>query len=56
MMEKQDSGCALYMVMAVEFLTSLERNMPALEEAQAIPGTLTLLMDHVFDMLEDQVN
>jgi len=54
MMEKKDSGNALYLVLAVEFLTSLERNMPALEEATVLPGTLTELMDHMFDLLEDQ--
>lgn len=53
MMEKKDSGNALYMVMAVEFLTSLERNMPALEEATDLPGTLTDLLDHMFDLLEN---
>ena len=53
MMEKEDSASCLYMVMCVEFLTSLERTLPALEEATAVPGTISGLLDHVFDLLED---
>jgi hypothetical protein len=32
MMGKRDSEILLYMVLAVEFLTSLDRGLPALEE------------------------
>ena len=34
MVEKRDAGSTIYLIMAVEYLQSLERKLPALEEAQ----------------------
>ena len=52
MVEKRDAGVTLYLIMAVEYLLSLERRLPALEEAQALPGTLGGLVDQILDELE----
>eukprot|EP00960_Hanusia_phi_P044701 756778-Hanusia_phi.AAC.3 len=53
-LEKPDSGLAIYLVMAVEYLLSLERKLPALEEATMLPGTFEGLIDHVLDQLENK--
>ena len=53
-LEKPDSGLAIYLVMAVEFLLSLERKLPALEEASMLPGTFEGLIDHILDQLENK--
>ena len=54
MVDKEDSGLSLYMILAVEFLLSLERELPALEEATALPGTLPGLVDTMLDLLENK--
>jgi len=53
-MEKSDSGQTVYLVMASEFLLSIERQLPALEEVTALPGHFDLLIDHMLDLLEDK--
>jgi hypothetical protein len=54
MLEKPDSGHTVYIVMASEFLLSIERQLPALEEVTALPGTFDLLIDHMLDLIEDK--
>jgi hypothetical protein len=53
-LEKQDSGHTVYVVMATEFLLSIERQLPALEEVTALPGEFNTLLGYMLNLLEDK--
>ena len=53
-LDKPDSGHTVYVVMASEFLLSIERELPALEEVERLPGSFDALVDHMLCLLEDK--